>query len=148
MEAGSFSITGVCRPCQTHPVIAPSGRGHRSQPGPTCSGCSKSIRCDATPIVCSTCQRQFHRTRSCLTRSSKGTNGFVCAFCSGSAAALSPTMTVTRTTVLPRQCLLCHTKIRHGIRPIMFQQCIRLAHRSCSGISHCAANLSWLADKL
>ena len=57
------------RPCPTLPVTAPSG--WELNPGPTCTGCSMSMRCDATPIVCSTCQRHFHRTCSRLTCTKK-----------------------------------------------------------------------------
>ena len=32
--------------------------------GTTCFGCNQLILCDSTPIVCSTCQRHFHRTCS------------------------------------------------------------------------------------
>ena len=113
-------------------------------PGPTCSGCSKSMRSDITPIICLTCQRHFHRTCSRLTRSQKDIQGFVCFFCSGCAAVLPSTATVTSNSVLLRRCPLCHIKIRHGIRPNMCQQCSHLAHRKCSDIFRCVANTSWL----
>ena len=50
---------------------------------------------------------------------------------------------VTSNSELPRRCLLCHTNIRHGIRPTMCQQCFHLAHTKCSGISHSVANPTW-----
>ena len=52
----------------------------------------------------------------------------------GDAVALTFTATVTSNSINRRQCLLCHTKISHGIRPIMYQQCSNLAHRKFSDI--------------
>ena len=79
--------------------------------GPTSSGCSKSIRCDTTHIVCSNCQRHFHRTRSRLTRSQKDIEGLARFFSSWGAVALPPTATITSTSILPCRCLLHHTQI-------------------------------------
>ena len=139
-KAAVCFITGVENPAQLLLLLI-QGWDIELNFGPTCSGCSKSIRCDTKPIVCSTCQLHFHGTCSRLTQSQKGIQGFACFFCSGGAAAQPSTATVTCNSVLPRRCLLCHTKIRHGICPIMCQPCSNLAHGKCSGISRCVANL-------
>ena len=144
LEGVSFSVTGVVCHALHLRLLLLLARDMEVNPGPTCSGFSKSIRCDTTPIVSSTFQWHFHRTCSRLTRSQNGIHGFVCFFCSGGAAALPSTATVTSTSVLPRHCLLCHTNIRHGIRPIMCKQCSHLALRKCSGVFRCVANPSWL----
>ena len=74
----------------------------------------------------------------------KGVQGFVCFFCSGGAASLPSTATVTSNSVLPRRCLLSRAKIRHGIRPIMRQQCTHLAHRKTSCIPCSVDEKYWL----
>ena len=129
---------------RTPPLLLLRARDIDLKLGPTCSGCSKSIRCVTTSIVCWTCQRHFHVTCSSLTQLQKGIQGFFCFLSSGGAAAQPPTTTVISTSVLPRRCPLCHTKIQNGIRPIMCQQYSHQAHRKCSDISRCVASQSWL----
>ena len=143
-KAEVLSFNGVVVPAIHLRLLLIWARDIELNPGPTCSDCSKSIRCDAIHNVWSTCQRHFHRTYSRLTRSQNGIQGIVCFFCSGGAAALPPTTTVTSTSELPRRCLHCHTRIRHNIRPIKFQQCSHLAHWNCSGISRYVVNPSYL----
>ena len=100
-----------------------------------------AICCDATPIVCSSCQCYFHRTCSRLTRSQNGIQGFVCFLCSGGAATYDDHH---QCQCIASQCLLCHTKIRLDIRPIMCQHNHNLAHGYCSGIFRYVAILSGL----
>ena len=145
-KATVFSITGVVEPALHLWLLLLRAWDIKVNPGHTCSGCNKSIRCDATPIVCLICQQHFRRTCSHLTWSQNGIRGFVCLFCSGGAAALHSTANVTSSSVLPCRCLLCHAKISRGIRPIMCRQCPYLAHRKCCGISSCVANPSWLCS--
>ena len=104
-----------CMPSRTHPVAASSGKGLELNPGPTCYGCSMSTLCDTTQIVCFASQRHFHRIYSRLTRTEKSIQGYVSIISSRDAAALPSTATVNSTSLLPCWCLLCHTKIRHGI---------------------------------
>ena len=112
LEGDSFFCYRGYKPCPTPPATAIRAGKIKLHPGSTCSGCSKSIRCDTTPIVCSTCQQHFHRTCSHLiTRSQKGIQGFICFLCSGGDVALPSTATVTSNSALPRRCLLCRTKI-------------------------------------
>ena len=122
-KAVDFSVTGVVSPAQHLHLLLLRAEDIEQNPGPMLSGCSKSIRCDTTPILCSTCQRHFHITSSHLTQSQKSFQGFICSV---GAAALPPTATITSNSVLPRRCLICHTKIRHGIRLTMCQQCSHL----------------------
>ena len=144
-KAAVFSVTGIVNPGLNLRLLLLGAGDIELNLGPTCSGCCKSIRCDTTPIVCSTCQRHFHRTCSRLTLSQNGIQVFF--FCSGGAAALPSTATVTSNSVLPHRCLLRHTKIRHDIHPIMCQQCSHLAHKKCSSICSCVANPIWLCPQ-
>ena len=61
-------------------------------PGPVCRGCTKTIRRDITPIICSSCSQPYHRTCSGLTRDKKRTQGFICRPCAGLATS-TPTIT-------------------------------------------------------
>ena len=81
--AAVFSITCVVNPT-LHPRLLLLRAGDMElNPGPTCSCCSKSIRCNTTSIVCSTCQRHLYINYIRLIRSQKDIQGFVCFFCSG-----------------------------------------------------------------
>ena len=68
-KATVFFSHQCCRPCLAPPLTVPLGRGHRTQPRTTSFDRNKSMPRDVTPIICSTCLRHFHRTRSRLTRS-------------------------------------------------------------------------------
>ena len=106
-----FSVTGVVSPALHLRLLLIRAGDIKLNPGSTCYGYSTSIRRDTTSIVCSTSQRHFHGTCSHLTGLQKGIQGFVCFSCSEGAAALPSMVTVTSNSVLPRRCLLCHTKI-------------------------------------
>ena len=103
-------------------------------------GTSIYIRDPHVPVVLSQCAVIPHSSSSTPARgtstepavSSSDRNGYSrlrLLLLFRGAAALPSTATVTSNSVLPRRCLLCHTKIRHGIRPIMCQQCSHLVHR-------------------
>ena len=79
-------------------------------PDPTCSGCNKSIRCDAIPIVCLNCQWHFHRTCRRLTRS-QGCSRLCLLVQFWGCSCTPPTTTVTSTSVLPCRWQLRNTKI-------------------------------------
>ena len=78
-KAAVFSVAEAVSPA-LHLRLVSFGRGIELNPRPPCCSYSMPIRCDATSIVCSTCQRHFHRTCSRLTQSQKGIQGFVCYF--------------------------------------------------------------------
>ena len=100
--AAVLSVTGVVSPVlRLRLRLLRSGDIERNL-GPTCSGCSKSICCDPTPIISSTGQRQFYIPAVASLDRKKGIQGFVCFFCSGGAAALPSTASVSSNSVLPR----------------------------------------------
>ena len=121
-KAAVFHAIGDVNPAIHLRSILLRVRDIEPNPRLICSSCDKSMRCDVTPIICSSCQRHYHIICCRLTRTQNGIQVFDCLFYSGGAASIPPTTTFTGTSVLPRRCLLCPTKIQFDICPIMFQQ--------------------------
>ena len=94
-KAAVFSITVVVKPALHLRLLLLRAGDIQPKPGPACSDRGWSIRCDASPIVRSSCQRLFHTTCRRLTQSQNGIQSFVCILCAGGVTALPPTTTVT-----------------------------------------------------
>ena len=98
-KAAVFSVAGVAKPILHLRLLLLLVGDFEPNPGPTSAGCYKSTRWDTSPIICSSCQRYFHRTSSHLTRLQKGIQGMSVCSVPGGVAALPPTMTVTSTSI-------------------------------------------------
>ena len=59
LEGSSFSVTWVVHPALDHQLLILQREDIEPNSGHTCSGCNKSFPCDATPIVCTSCQCTF-----------------------------------------------------------------------------------------
>ena len=69
LECGSCFSQWGCSPSLHLRLLLLRVENNEPNPGLICSGCNKPMRCDASQIVCSSCQRHFHRTRSRIIRS-------------------------------------------------------------------------------
>ncbi len=99
------------------------------------------------PVVCTSCQHQFHRQCTGISRYSKRQlECFLCATCGGTDS--STTTSSTTTSVEPQQslpCAVCRATIRRDQRPIRCETCDAAAHRSCLGLQRSASNtnITW-----
>ena len=82
-KAADLSVIWVVRPALHLRLLLLRDGDIGLNPGPTCSVRSKSIRCDTTPIHCSSCQRHIHRNCCRFTQSQRGIQGFVSFLCFG-----------------------------------------------------------------
>ena len=136
-----FSFSGVVYPAIHLRLLLLRARYIESIPEPTCSGCKKSIHLSPYPSFA----RSASGTSSVESYDHKRVFKAMSASSVLEGCCPLPSETnVTRTSVLRRRCLLCYTKIRLDIRPIMCQRFPHLAHGKCSGISCYAANPSLL----
>ena len=109
-------------------------------PGPVCRGCTKTIRRDITPIICSSCSQPYHKSCSGLTRNKKSTQGFICRPCAGLATS---TPTITQVMGTNKQCCVCRTKMRLNSIAIRCHSCGGISHRKCANVSRYAPHVDW-----
>ena len=85
-------------------------------PGPVCSGCTGTFRVGSHPIICTQCQRLFHRYCNGLTRDQqKSPQGYVCGACgSTNGSTIQPSQ---KTRSQPNNTFFCQTNITASNHP-------------------------------